>query len=1499
MTLPGGAAAKLGLRYERWWTLSELVRMLRGDTDSLRIEPPGVDGVEFIVEASGGRQEYHQAKRSHPSGKWSMATLASAGVLATVGKLLIGNQNRFIFVSGSDARELADLCEAAVGAESLEEFTVRFLGAKQRAAAHERLLAEWSCDGETAWDVLRRIDVHTINERQLADKVRLGLSTLVHGPLDPLCDLLAARVDNEVHGTIERGGLVSQLREAGFLLRKVSSPDAARQAVVDATDNYLAGVRHGLIQDSLLPRAKTAEVVARLTDEQPAACVLTGPAGVGKTACVLEAVDQLRTKGVHVLAFRLDRHMAATTVADLGKRLDLEESPALVLSAAAKADSARAVLVIDQLDAVSTMSGRASDAFDVVAQLVTEAKAMAIGVLVVCRVFDWHHDPRLRRLIREDDKVVDLDALSPDEVRELLGRAGRDAASFSARLLELLHLPQNLSLLLDANVPPSTALSSANGLFGCYWNEKRRLIGNRGGASDQWMDVVSTMCDAMSESQQLTVRKEHLDGISPDYLGRCVSEGVLVVDGSSYAFGHESFFDYCFARLFVSKGESLASVLVSSEQHLFRRAQVRQVLEYLREAESGRYAQELRALVFGDAVRPHIKSLVFALLARLEEPSEAEWEIWREAVQPKLDALDRDTDGRDALVEYAWNEMFHARTWFQQFHERGVIDDFLSGNARYTELAAFYLRWHQRNWPDEVAAYLERFVGQGGEGRRRLRTILLHPPSGACQSRRYFELVLRLVDDGTLDAEGGGSPGKLYRDMETANPAWIPELLSRQLRRCCVVAAGQPASTPVARQFDWLKDLPTKALEETADSAPGAFVEHVLPAALEVADAAAYVGGGLPRHDAVWPVLIKGSSFGTAACLDALSNALGRLADQGENMRRWITTLLERRTHVANHLLLAIYRGGGPRYADEAAAEFCANPWRFRCGYSDHPYWCAVEAVKTIAPQCGVGGRATLEATILAYLDPFEQKKEAVRIRGQTTYDLLNAIPEELRTTGAALRYQEMRRKFGPPRAPPRGIEFGFVGARSCRVWPLESPISSEAASKMDDDQWLNALETYSADESPLSDRSWPLQGGAWQLARVLEKEVEDAPARFATLFHRMPRGTNPVYLSAVLRGLKQAAIDDEPKVAVCRRAFAYAPVACGRDIADVLATAAAPLPERALDMLRWLGKEAEDLESEDKWKADAGNGQFYFGGDIEENGINTTRGRAALAIGKLILEDDRYIPRLASTLNDLVSVRSAAVGSCVAFVFRAVAVHDAELGLDLFLRMDFSEERLLGTRHVWEFMRENVVREFTRLKEMIARMARSPHPDVNRDGASLACLAAFLEDEARGLADEVRRGNRHQRLGSAEVAAANVGEHRYRERCEDALAAFFVDDDPEVRNVAASCFRHIAEQELADFDALVKAFCSSKAYDHDAHSLLLALKKARAPLPTMTLLACEALLDTGRRRFDLWTASELVFRVYQQHQNDEWTKPALDLIDRLCLEAPTEASRGLDDFDR
>ena len=140
--LPGGPADKFGNRYETWWTVSKLVHILRGDADAIRIEVPGVDKAEFVVK-NGEFQEFHQVKRSHPEGKWSFTALLADGLLSAIGTTLAGNQDRFVFASGSEARELSDLCEAALGAETVAEFKNAFLRSERRRQRFEKLRACW------------------------------------------------------------------------------------------------------------------------------------------------------------------------------------------------------------------------------------------------------------------------------------------------------------------------------------------------------------------------------------------------------------------------------------------------------------------------------------------------------------------------------------------------------------------------------------------------------------------------------------------------------------------------------------------------------------------------------------------------------------------------------------------------------------------------------------------------------------------------------------------------------------------------------------------------------------------------------------------------------------------------------------------------------------------------------------------------------------------------------------------------------------------------------------------------------------------------------------------------------------------------------------------------------------------------------------------------------------------------------------------------------------
>ena len=1526
MTLPGGPANKLGNRYENWWTVSECVRMLGGETEAIRIEVPGVDKAEFVV-TTGMRRELHQVKRSHPTGKWSLAALGADGLLQAIGQKLVGNDDRFVFASGSDARELAELCDAAWDAESDTELEHHFLEAAERRNRFENLCDRWGCDVATARERLQRIDIRTINEHELQEKVRWGVQALFLENPEKVTSELRTIVQDSVHRTISRQDLVEQLAKRGFLLRRIRNSEHAAVAVQEATDDrYLGSARQRLIRQTLVSTTAAKTLLSRIR-ETATDSVVTGKAGAGKTACVIEIVDGLREQGLPVLAFRLDRFLSASSTKELGTDLGLEESPVLVLAAAAKAAQRPGVLIVDQLDVVSTLSGRSSGTFDLVEGLLREARGTraraAIHTVVVCRAFDWQNDHRLRKLLPDSDAQIEVAAFAVNEVRTILTDTGFDPALFLPRQLKLLQLPQNLYLFLEAGFDTSHTpnFGTTKALFDQYWDAKRRLVSDRlAPAPDQWMDVIKTICNEMTTNQQLAVTKEKLDHVSADCVNRMTSEGVLTFDGSRYGFGHESFFDYCFARLFVSNSESLVSFLKGSEQHLFRRAQVRQVLTYFRDAERDRYLQELADLLSDDGIRAHIKDLAFALLAEVPDPDEKEWEIWKEWIAPALKAVGNDVPNPNKLSEMAWRRFFRSPSWFVCADERSMVKGWLaSGNDRLADMAANYLRIHQSDSPDRVAALLEPYADHGGAWPQRLRNIMSW--GGQHLSRCLFDLFLRLVDNGVLDeARAPIAINSTFWDilygLDETHPEWVAEVLAHWLRRRFEVlrAAGNHLS---GRDLIDRDDSAAKMFENSAERAPAAFMRYVLPAVLDIADAAP-TGTDLPKRDAVWPVLIKTEQpDGEQACLAGTAGALASLArEDAADLGNIIADLRRRDTHVANHLLLALYAGGAERYADEAARLLCDQPWRFECGVSGNPHWCAMETIRAVLPHCTAENRHKIEAAILDYVPAYECTRYGYKNYRLAQFELLSAITPELRSTRAQARFGELERKFGTPPGGPREI----VG------W-VKPPIEKDDAVRMTDDQWLRAIVKHNSDEWPWRE---DLIGGARDLAQVLEAQAREEPERFARLGLRFPADANPVYLERTLAALTGAPITTDLKLQICRKAFEEALEACGKSIADLIGSIGAPLPDEAVQMLQRLATEHEDPTRE-VWQdtqllsvidirqmaksasgetstKDAGDSKAYYNGDPHHHGTNTVRGRAAIAVQNLILAASAHVDRFRPALERMVRDPSAAVRSCVSGTLRAVAWHDPALGMSLFLKMDLSEDSLLATDHVYGFIRDAIRDNFAEVEPVLKRMLRSPEPDVRKAGGRLASLAALHGQNSASLVDEALQGDACARLGVAEIASAHIDVPQYRAWAEARLVALFDDEDVTVRRKAASCFRRVEHGTLETLEELIAKFCDSKAFQEDSSSVLHALEKTRGQLPGTTCDVCERFLDRFSdeardsrisRAGDAHDVTELVFRTYQQHQDDIWTVRSLDLIDRLCLEGVGDAESEFEQFER
>ena len=1522
MPLPGGPSSKFGNRYELWWTVSQLVRIINKEAESIRIEDPTIDKAEFVITAEG-RQEFHQAKRSHPSGKWNLSFLQS--LLQTMYEQLSANSNaHFIFVSGSDTPELRELTERATNARNPQEFESSFVSSQSQREAFKKLKVCWhSADIATAYAMLQRIKVRTIDESGIEEHVRGFLPALFLNRPDEVCDALRSFAEDSIHKCINREKLISHLQTKGFALRKLTRPSDAPSLISEVTDAYLNSTRRKLIQGSLIARLSTQELLAKIKENTTGGhdCILTGKAGGGKTGCVIECVEALRQDAtpVAVLAFRLDRIEPVSSTKELGERLDLEESPALVLAAAAEATSSEAVLIIDQIDAVSTTSGRSSNFFDVVEDLLKEVQGLRnrvkFHVLVVCREFDWKNDHRLRRLLPGDHANISVSDFSPDEVKSVLDTSGFKIELFHARQLELLRLPQNLSLFLDTKHDPDSRpeFFSTNDLFDHYWIEKRKAVNERARSSDHWMDVIQVLCNEMTASQQLSVLKEKLDQFPNDYLGQMASEGVLSFDGNRYGFGHETFFDYCFARAFMAKDESLTAFLVTSEQHLFRRAQVRQVLVYLRDADQKRYCRELSGLLTNNGIRCHLKDLAVALAVSMPCLEENEWDVLSPWIESELEAIKRGKPNPDKFASLVWSHFFSSQHWFQMADKKGAITVWLaSENERLVNTGVNYVRIHQRHSGDRAAELLEPFVGRSGAWPQRLSYVMQW--AALENSRKFFDLFLRLIDDGTLDDARGPIAvnstfwSMLLYGLTEKRPDWIAEVTAHWLLRrlSTIQAIKNDTGEPNWHNLFNNDDFGLEHIQDSATQAPEEFAQHVLSVILRIAEEAVCdENKPAPKYDAVWGILFDSEHPSSdQACRNAITVALEKLAEiRSDSIDGILTELRSRDTYMANFLLLRAYTAGVKHFANDAVSDLCDQTWRFGCGYSGNPYWIAMQLIKAAAPLCSDENRAKLERAILDYTPDYERTPDGYRSRGRACFALLSGIPPELRSQHAQARYEELERKFEEPLSPPKKIEAHWVG----------SPIEKPAAEKMTDEQWLKAIKEYDSEQSK---HFWkaPEKGGALELARLLQEFVEQEPERFSRLSLRFPLGTHPFYMEHTLNALKKAKVSHKLKLKVCRKAYGEYRDDCGRALADLLGSIEEPLSEDAVQMLNWLATEHPEPERE-LWNEEATGGIPYYRGDALEHGINTTRGRAAEAIRDLILRDSSYIERFRSTIERLVNDNSVSVRACASSTLLATVNHDSDFALGQFLRLveprdnPTSDDLLLATPYVERFIKYGLCEQFEHIRPVVERMLWSSLPEINEAGARLASIALLLHnDNAETLVEQAFHGNSSHRLGVAQVASANIGKAEHRQWSEQKLVLFFDDADNKIRQEAAKCFRSLEKHPLKSYENLINRFCDSAAYQENSFPILLALEESSHHLPGITYVVCQKFLerfsDEARdirtsRAANVPSVVKLILRTYHQHQHDEWASKCLDLIDGMCLEMVYDIKSNLDEYER
>jgi hypothetical protein len=1233
MPLPGGPSDKAGNSYERRWTVFALIDLLAGHAQTIRVEVPGNEGVgsEFRLVVDGVA-EWHQVKRQRASGSWTVSSLVTEGVLAPW-QANLARGDRCVFVSSTSADELRELADRARSAQSWNEFGAEFLAAADARARFERLQRAWP--GLAAADIfqaLQRVTIRTIGETELAGWIKDRLRALIAGG-EPatVAAALAQLADESVHQELSAHEVWTHLAAHGVAPRALDQDATVLRLVSQSADAFLARLRPLYIGGRELHRPEAETAAAYLDDGRRT--ILSGTAGAGKSVVAGEVVTIAQNRHWPVLVVSADRMPNAPTTIQLGLGLGLPDSPATVLGAVAAGGDA--LLVVDQLDAVSVTSGRHPERLSLVSDLLREIRSYPrLRVLLACRQFDIDNARALRAVTHEHDAaIVTISNLDQEQICQVLADAGLSTA-VEPPLTQLLALPLHLALYVElalAGVKDLAFTRTLGQLYDLYWNVKRDACRVTRGGADQWLPVIERLVQRMNARQELSVPEPVLDSFDQQ-VKIMASEGVLTVGQGRVTFFHETFFDYCFARHFLASGDSLRDLLTTAEQDLFRRAQVRQILAFERAADVTVYLAELAWLLSSPHIRLHIKALVVALLETVPKPTAEEWQLLRPLA----------ADPQSPLRLRLWQAVRRNPGWFPVLDADGTWAAFLQAGGDLSDRAIWALTGCVADHAARVIDLLSHSPPELWPSRRRwfLSVTDVH------RARELVDLLITAIDEGDFDTLEMDLSHAL-RQLAQAQPAWGADVLAAFIRR----AAEEEATDP----FDPSgRSDAGPEVDAIARAAPGEYVDRLLPQMLDAMHAHPrpdWRGTELVQ-DALWSHHVyRGGHSLSDNLYDAMGDALARLSRIDPIHANTVLKRLRAEPYESAAFLLARGYAGNPvAFADDAADWVATTPGARRLGYSDSPAWVTRELIAAASPHCSAAHLDQLIGSLLYYAPHYERTYNGLRARGITELCLLNGIDPGRRPDQVVRRLAELRRKFDVNDvAPPRALDGGAV----------PPPIPEDRARRMSDRHWLSAMQHYGGAQS-ITWRNGQLVGDASTQSHVLESLTKEDPERFARLLLRIPAGTAEAYVGAILRGLADARVDPDLLLDVCRHALRLGGSDASRWLVRLIAAhAAGPLDDELIEIVAAVATGDPDpgpREPDEDWD----------GGSIDFAALNSTRSAAALAIGTLLAEDPGRLPLVETALRRLVADPQTEVRAAAATAVTPLLYSSPELALSM-----------------------------------------------------------------------------------------------------------------------------------------------------------------------------------------------------------------------------------------
>ncbi len=1036
----------------------------------------------------------------------------------------------------------------------------------------------------------------------------------------------------------------------------------------------------------------------------------------------------------------------------------------------------------------------------------------------------------------------------------------------TASTLELLRTPLHFAVF--ARLPRADQhgdYSTLAGLFAQYTRDVRARVSHDVGHLD-WPGVIHPLVDYMSEHQELAAPDHLIDPVDRREVAALTSEGLLVPAGRRLGFLHEAYFDYLFARRFVAAKRDLVAFLTESGQELFRRAQTRQVLEYLAEVDRGGFRDVVGRLLRDPRIRTHLKDVTAIVLEHLDATAE-DWRL----VEPF--AFDGAPPHR---LEY----LLARPRWFDAIDALdrwpGLLDD-----PPTAEIAGHQLIVAAAHRPARVVELVRPHVATSERWTGRLRSLItqsFHPAVTA--------LTVELLETGQLDAAAGESiePWRLWTAISRcarADPAGAARLVGAHLRRATARALADGVDDPFTHGYVGDIAEALHAVPDIAAWAPREYVDEVMPTMLAIAERGAVdwapdalrrcrVGASRGPRTSVASACASGleAALQELAKADATPAVLGEFAALAEadfDLPRFLVCRIHTST-VATHPTAAA--------ADRALRWLSSDTRNFDLGWVDGPRWAARELLEVATGYCSDHQLNAVTACLLAYYPSWETRPmpDVAPLAGRSQYDLLSAVAPGRRS--AAVLHQLIKLGEAFPNDPPTDPSYASVFAG-------RPPIPVDQVEHLSDEAWLDAIDQFRSDNTSWGDGRF--RGGRRQLAGQLAQRAVVEPDRFARLALTFGSETPAEHIERVVDAVAEQ-IPVDLLGQLCRHARTVAGSRVGPTLCRVIGAHEGDTPAALFEVLEDCARDSDPPADPVPRAAEPGP-EAPPSTDLINTGLYTTRGAAAAAIARLLFARTAHATRLVGSIEVLVTDPAIAVRACVADAIAALTLSDLDDALVLARRLlDNAPVELLATPTANRLLQLGLWHASSTFGSYLQRALRGTGVAAQAAGESFAFAFAHGLPAAED-GPEIHALSAPARQGAAAALATEPS------LAFETLLDLLDDESADVRTAACSASRNVADLDAEQAQRFTQALTNSASAEEHLRDLLFALERSARALPAATLDACEAaVVSAGPKLGDLssrhastsTTIVSLVLRLYRDAQQDTRLR-CLDLIDRLC----------------